>query len=234
MILCLETATSLCSVALCGRNGTAALKESGEGRSHASLLTVLIDEILREAGIKAGSLEAVAVSKGPGSYTGLRIGVSAAKGIAYAASIPLISVETTFSMFSGFLTGFRDKYSFTESDLFCPILDARRMEVYYSLFDSAGNSIRSIRAGIVDGDFLADIPAGSRILAFGDAVSKCAGVPVRREIIFEESFRISAAYMQKAAYDSLDNGRKEDVAYFEPFYLKDFIATKPARNILGR
>ncbi|MCU0456723.1 MAG: tRNA (adenosine(37)-N6)-threonylcarbamoyltransferase complex dimerization subunit type 1 TsaB [Bacteroidales bacterium] len=233
MILCLETATSHCSVALCGRNGPAVLKESGEGRSHASLLTVLIDEILREAGIKAGSLEAVAVSKGPGSYTGLRIGVSAAKGIAYAVSIPLISVETTFSMFSGFHSVFEDKYSFTRSDLFCPMLDARRMEIYYSLFDSAGNSIRSIRAGNVDRDFLADITPGTRIFAFGDAVLKCAGVPERRDIIFEESFRISASYMQKAAYDSLDNGHFEDVAYFEPFYLKDFIATIPSKNILG-
>jgi tRNA threonylcarbamoyladenosine biosynthesis protein TsaB len=233
MILCLETATSICSVALCGRNGTIALKESGEGRSHASMLTVLIDEILREAGIKAGSLEAVAVSKGPGSYTGLRIGVSAAKGIAYAASIPLISIETAFSMFSGFLDVFGDIYSFTGSDLFCPMLDARRMEVYYSLFDSAGNSIRSIRSGIVDSNFLADITSGRRIFAFGDAVHKCAGVPENREIIFENRFRISSAYMQKAAYDSLDKGRFEDVAYFEPFYLKDFIATKPSKNILG-
>jgi len=233
MILCLETATSLCSVALCGRNGTVALKESREEKSHASLLTVLIDEILREAGIKAGSLEAVAVSKGPGSYTGLRIGISAAKGICYAASIPLISVETTFSMFSGFITGFNYKYSFTENDLFCPMLDARRMEVYYSLFDSAGNTLSSIRAGIVDSGFLAEIPEGRRIFAFGDAVTKCVGVPGRREIIFEESFRISAAYMQKAAYNSLNNGSFEDVAYFEPFYLKDFIATKPVKNILG-
>ena len=101
MILCLETATALCSVALCDDSSVIALKESDEGRSHASLLTVFIDELLREAGIRTTDLEAVAVSKGPGSYTGLRIGVSVAKGIVYAASLPLIGVDTTFSMFSG-------------------------------------------------------------------------------------------------------------------------------------
>ena len=110
MILCLETATNICSVALCDKNGVVALKESSEVRSHASLLTVFISDILKEAGIKPGNLEAVAVSKGPGSYTGLRIGVSTAKGIAYAASIPLIGVATTHSMFYGFKPVAATKY----------------------------------------------------------------------------------------------------------------------------
>ena len=101
MIICLETATNLCSVALCDSAGVISLRESNESKSHASLLTVFIEEILKENGIRARDLEAVAVSKGPGSYTGLRIGVSVAKGIAYAASIPLIGIETTLSMFYG-------------------------------------------------------------------------------------------------------------------------------------
>ena len=124
MILCLETATGLCSVALCGTSGIVALKESAEGRSHASLLTLFVQEILNEAGINACDLDAVAVSKGPGSYTGLRIGVSAAKGIAYAASIPLIAIDTTYSMFNGFKSSFAENYEITRHDLFCPVLDA--------------------------------------------------------------------------------------------------------------
>jgi tRNA threonylcarbamoyladenosine biosynthesis protein TsaB len=138
MVICLETATNLCSVALCDSAGVISLRESNESKSHASTLTLFIGEILKEHGIRAHDLEAVAVSKGPGSYTGLRIGVSVAKGIAYGASIPLIGIETTLSMFWGINDS---KYIDTKSEMksfYCPMLDARRMEVYYSIYDSAG------------------------------------------------------------------------------------------------
>ncbi len=234
MILCLETATSLCSVALCDRNGIVALKESGEDRSHASRLTVFIDDILKEAGIRAGDLEAVAVSKGPGSYTGLRIGVSTGKGISYAASVPLISVDTTLSMFLGFHTTSKEEYAFTQNDLFCPALDARRMEIYYSVFDAAGNTVKGISAEIVDREFLNDLGAGKRMFVFGDGAAKCREIMERRNSIFDGGFMVSAAFMRIAAYDALDNKRFEDVAYFEPFYLKDFLTSKPVKNILGK
>ena len=230
MIICLETATSLCSVALCDSNGLILLKESAEDRSHASELTVFIQELLKEAGIRAADLEAVAVSKGPGSYTGLRIGVSVAKGMAYAASIPLIGVDTTCSMFHGFISS---KTDLNETDLFCPLLDARRMEVYYSVFDFSGNVIRNTRAEIMDRDSFNDLPGSSRIFFFGDGSAKCRDIIKRGNIIFDEDFRISASFMQKPAYESLNEHRYEDVAYFEPFYLKDFLTTKPVRNILG-
>jgi tRNA threonylcarbamoyladenosine biosynthesis protein TsaB len=234
MILCLETATDLCSVALCGRSGVIAIRESDEGRSHATLLTVFIQELLSEAGIKAQDLEAVVVSKGPGSYTGLRIGVSAGKGIAYAASVPLIGIDTTLSMFKGFLAGNAEKYNFTAVDLFCPALDARRMEIYYSVFDKAGNTVKSIRAEIMDKDSFADIPETSRLFLFGDGADKCKNVIIRKNILYDPEFRISAAFMQKPAYDALDGHHTEDVAYFEPFYLKDFLTTKPVKNLLGK
>jgi tRNA threonylcarbamoyladenosine biosynthesis protein TsaB len=234
MILCLETATSLCSVALCNRNGIVALKESGEDRSHASRLTVFIDDVLKEAGIKAGSLEAVAVSKGPGSYTGLRIGVSTGKGIAYAASIPLISVDTTLSMFLGFSSAAKKKFDINQNDLFCPALDARRMEIYYSVFDAAGNTVKGISAEIVDHNFLMDLGGYERIFVFGDGAAKCREVMGRNNVVFEDSFMISAAFMKSEVYHALDNKRFEDVAYFEPFYLKDFLASKPVKNILGK
>ncbi|MCU0462397.1 MAG: tRNA (adenosine(37)-N6)-threonylcarbamoyltransferase complex dimerization subunit type 1 TsaB [Bacteroidales bacterium] len=234
MILCLETATSLCSVALCDRKGVVALKEGGEGRSHASELTVFIDRILKDSGIKADQLEAVAVSKGPGSYTGLRIGVSAAKGITYASSIPLIGIDTTLSMYLGFYGIARDKYGINQSDLFCPALDARRMEIYYSVFDASGRIVKTVCAEVVDTDFLSDLPASSRIFIFGDGSAKCRGVVRSENIFIECDFRISATYMRSAAYDALDNKHFEDVAYFEPFYLKDFLTSKPVKNIPGK
>ena len=234
MILCLETATSICSAALCDRNKIVALKESGEDRSHASRLTLFIEDILKEAGVKAISLEAVAVSKGPGSYTGLRIGVSTGKGIAYAASVPLISVDTTLSMFLGFSEKAKKEYDFGQTDLFCPALDARRMEIYYSVFDSSGNPVKGISAEIVGMDFLSAFQPDRRIFIFGDGTAKCSEVMVRKNVVFDSDFKMSAAFMRSVAYNALDNKRFEDVAYFEPFYLKDFLTTKPVKNISGK
>jgi tRNA threonylcarbamoyladenosine biosynthesis protein TsaB len=234
MILCLETATPLCSVALCDRNGVVALKESSEGRSHASQLTPFIDELLKKVGIKADELDAIAVSKGPGSYTGLRIGVSTGKGIAYAASTPLISVDTTLLMFHGFSAIANKKYDILQSDLFCPALDARRMEIYYSVYDAEGNTVKSVRAEIIDDNSMRDIPESSRIFIFGDGAAKCREVMKRRNVIFDDDFFISAAFMCSPAYKAFDNNRFEDVAYFEPFYLKDFLTSKPLKNILRK
>jgi tRNA threonylcarbamoyladenosine biosynthesis protein TsaB len=234
MILCLETATSLCSVALCDSSGVRNLRENNEGRSHASLLTVYIGEVLKESGLKAGELEAVAVSKGPGSYTGLRIGVSVAKGIAYGASIPLISVDTTLSMFYGFRSFADGRYDINGTDLFCPALDARRMEVYYSVFDHAGKIVKGVRAEIIDGDSFSDLPLSSRIFIFGDGAAKCKEIIMRKNLIFDDNFMISAAFMQRPAYEAFNKKLFEDVAYFEPYYLKDFLTTKPVKNILGK
>jgi tRNA threonylcarbamoyladenosine biosynthesis protein TsaB len=232
MILCLETATDVCSVAICDRTGVIAIKESDAGRSHASLLTVFIQDILKEAGISAGDLEAVVVSKGPGSYTGLRIGISAGKGIAYAASVPMIGIDTTLSMYYGFLAGSAEKYDITGTDLFCPALDARRMEIYYSVFDTTGNTVRSIRAEIMDKDSFNDIPESARILIFGSGALKCKDVITRKNILLDAGFRISAVFMQKPAYEAFDRHHFENIAYFEPFYLKDFLASKPLKNLL--
>jgi tRNA threonylcarbamoyladenosine biosynthesis protein TsaB len=232
MILCLETATHLCSVALCDKNGVVAIRESDEGRSHASLLTVFAGEVLKEAGIGAAELEAIAVSKGPGSYTGLRIGVSAAKGMAYATSVPLIGISTTTSMFHGFRESEKTRYSFTDSDLFAPALDARRMELYLTVIDSSCNTVKKITAEIVGSDTFRSFPASSRIFLFGDGAAKCRGVVEGDNIIIVDDFRISASYMQVPAFEALRNMHFEDVAYFEPFYLKDFLTSKP-KNSFG-
>lgn len=230
MILCLETATNLCSVALCESGGVSSLKESGDSKSHASMLTIFIRDLLREKGLRTSDLQAVAVSKGPGSYTGLRIGVSAAKGIAYASSIPLIGIETTFSMFYGI----KEKYSNEEKIIFCPMLDARRMEVYYAIYDINGKVIKNIAAEIIDENSFGNIPDSVKIVFFGDGSAKLKEVIKRQNIVFDEDFRISAAHLCTPSFDALREKKLEDVAYFEPLYLKDFITTVQKKNILGR
>jgi len=234
MILCLETSTPVCSAALCDSSGPVDLRESSGEKSHASLLTVFIGELLERAGLKANDLEAVAVSKGPGSYTGLRIGVSTAKGIAYAASLPLIGVETTLSMFYGIDGNMKRKYGLDAGSLFIPMLDARRMEVYYSILDAEGRTLKETSAEIIDEISFSDIPPDRKLIFFGDGAGKCREIIRRGNIAFADEFRISASYMYLPAFKSLRQQTFEDIAYFEPFYLKDFITSRPKKNILGR
>jgi tRNA threonylcarbamoyladenosine biosynthesis protein TsaB len=231
MIICLETATNLCSVALCNSDAIVSLRESNEAKSHASMLTVFIREILKETGIMARDLDAVAVSKGPGSYTGLRIGVSVAKGMAYAASIPLIGIETTLSMFWGLSGNMTDNCCADENTLFCPMLDARRMEIYYAIYDSAGNTVKDISAEIINGESFCNFPESQKIIFFGDGAAKCKEVIKRTNVCFADDYRISAAHMHKPVFRAFNDNHYEDVAYFEPFYLKDFITSVPRKNI---
>lgn len=233
MIICLETATNICSVALCDSAGVVSLRESNDQKSHASLLTIFIDEVLKENNLSAHDLDAVAVSKGPGSYTGLRIGVSVAKGIAYAASIPLIGVETMLSMFWGIASSANISSRDIKNTLFCPMLDARRMEVYYAIYDAEGNIIKNISAEIINEDTFHNIPESHKIVLFGDGASKCEDIIKRNNIYFEDDYRISASHMYHPANKALQDLRFENTAYFEPFYLKDFITSKPRKNILG-
>jgi tRNA threonylcarbamoyladenosine biosynthesis protein TsaB len=234
MILCIETATSVCSVALCDRERIISARENSEGRSHASLLTVYIDELFREQNITASELEAVAVTKGPGSFTGLRIGVSVAKGIAYRASIPLIGVDTMTSMFHGIRLLQEEQYSLNENSLWCPMLDARRMEVFYAIFNSEGNIRKEISAAIIDEESFRDIPDDVRILFFGTGAGKCKDILKRKNSAWNTDFSLSAQNMLLPAYKAFDSAAFEDTAYFEPFYLKDFIAILPRKNIIGQ
>jgi tRNA threonylcarbamoyladenosine biosynthesis protein TsaB len=234
MVICIETATNLCSVALCSSSGIISLRESNDLKSHASMLTVLIDAALKEQGIMAGDVEAVAVGRGPGSYTGLRIGVSVAKGIAFAAYIPLIGVETTLSMFWGMAGRIEEITGDRMNTLLCPMLDARRMEVYNAIYDPEGRKVKEISADIISENSFADIPESKKIIFFGDGAAKCKEVIKRENVYFPDDFRISASHMQKPVYEAIDNRHFEDVAYFEPFYLKDFITSIPRKNILGK
>lgn len=232
MIICIETATNLCSVALCDSSGIISVKESNDQRSHASMLTVFIGELLRENGVESSDLDAVAVSKGPGSYTGLRIGVSVAKGMAFAASIPLIGIETTLSMFMGM----KDRKLNNDGDgkdiIFCPMLDARRMEVYSALYSASGEKIKDITAEIITEDSFLSIPESKKIILFGDGAAKCKNIIRRQNVIFIDDFSMSASFMHIPAFNAFKMKHFEDVAYFEPFYLKDFITTAQRKNIL--
>jgi tRNA threonylcarbamoyladenosine biosynthesis protein TsaB len=221
-------------VALCNSAGVISLRESSDSKSHASALTVFIEEILNEAGVKTRDLEAVAVSKGPGSYTGLRIGVSVAKGIAYASSIPLIGIDTTLSMFWGIAGSKKENMATNIKSLFCPMLDARRMEVYYAIYDNMGNTVKEIAAEVISEDSFNDIPESIKIILFGDGASKCRDIIRRQNIYYNDDFRISAAHMYTPAVQAFKARRFENVAYFEPFYLKDFITSKPRKNVLGK
>lgn len=220
MILQIETATTVCSVALANQGKLIAVKEVNERNIHAEVITVFIDELLNSAGVKYNQLDAIAVSSGPGSYTGLRIGVSTAKGLCYALDKPLIAVETLEAMAGGL-----NSLGIYTDALLCPMIDARRMEVYTALFDTSGNTIKPTAAEIIDENSFAVELTQNKIVFFGDGAAKCRGVLSGSNAIIVEDFYNSAAHLTQKAYQKYQAGLFENVAYFEPFYLKDFLVT---------
>jgi len=214
-ILNIETATKNCSVSVSNNGELIAIKELNNGNySHAEVLHLFINEVVNEANIKLSDISAVAVSKGPGSYTGLRIGVSAAKGLCFALSIPLISINTLESL-AHCLT--------IESGKIVSMLDARRMEVYSAVFDSDFIQVRAIKAEIIDGNSFSEYLTKEPIYFVGDGAEKCKDIITHVNAVFVEEKFPSAKEMCLLAYDKYKKNDIEDVAYFEPFYLKDFI-----------
>ncbi len=222
MILCIETATSVCSVAIAENQQAVLVKETSSKNAHSGMLTVLIEESMKEAGMKFSELNAVAVSKGPGSYTGLRIGVSVAKGLCYSLDIPLLSVDTLQAMAFGMAKNYPGVPA-----LYCPMIDARRMEVYCSLFDQENRQIRETKAEIIDKDSFSEYLNRESVWFFGDGADKCKNMITHSNAKFEDDFNPSAKYMVSMAWDKFQNKQVEDAAYFEPFYLKDFIPGIP-------
>lgn len=217
LILNLETATKNCSVSLAKDGHTIALKELNDGNySHGEKLHEFIHEILSEAKFDYNDLDAVAVSKGPGSYTGLRIGVSAAKGLCFSLDLPLISCNTLQALALS---------SDAEQGLIIPLLDARRMEVYSAVFSNTNEAIREIQAEIIDeNSFQHELTQGS-VTFLGDGASKCKDIITHENAHFEDEKFPSANEMSKLSFEKFQNKDFEDVAYFEPFYLKDFVVT---------
>ena len=234
VILVIETSTEVCSVALTIDGELTDLIESKEGQNHARLVTVFAEELLRRNHVKPEELVAVAVSKGPGSYTGLRIGVSTAKGICFARHIPLIAVGTLEAMAKTVIRN-RKFLDIPEDKptLFCPMIDARRMEVFSMLYNSDGSVMKPITAEIIDETFLADELTEKQIVFFGNGSEKCRQVLSYPNAMFVSNIEASAKHMCDLVWQLYTNNQFEDVAYFEPFYLKDFIAIVSKKNLLG-
>ncbi|MCF8297766.1 MAG: tRNA (adenosine(37)-N6)-threonylcarbamoyltransferase complex dimerization subunit type 1 TsaB [Saprospiraceae bacterium] len=219
LILNIETATKICSVALAKDGELISFREQGGQYSHAELITTFIQEVIADAQIEIKDLDAVSISKGPGSYTGLRIGVSTAKGLCYSLDKPMISVSTLQAMALGAVKVVNDKNA-----LFCPMIDAKRMEVYTALFDADDNEVREIKADIIDENSFSEYLAKNKIYFFGDGADKCRETITHPNAIFKSEGLPSAKNMICISEKKFQNKLFEDVAYFEPFYLKDFIA----------
>ncbi len=212
VVLCIETATTNCSVALSVNGSVTAFREDPDKNySHAERLHVFIEEILKDASMKASNLEAIAVSKGPGSYTGLRIGVSTAKGLCYALDIPLISIPTLEVLAS----------KVNDNATVIPMLDARRMEVYAAVYIQ-GKEIRETRAEILTETSFASYLAEGKTIFIGSGVEKFKTTSVHPNAKFLLDELPSAKQMALLAEKKFNDRTFEDVAYFEPYYLKDF------------
>ena len=214
-ILCIETATTNCSVAISVAGKIVAFKEDNNNKySHAENLHVFIEEVLAKATIQKSDLQAVAVSKGPGSYTGLRIGVSAAKGLCFALDIPLLSIPTLEAL----------AYQVLEKDgLIIPMLDARRMEVYSAVFSSDKKEVRKTEAQILDDSSFLEYLEKGKVYFLGDGVEKFKNICTHKNAVFIENKLPSAIQMGFLAEIKYKRNDIEDVAYFEPYYLKDFV-----------
>lgn len=229
-ILNIETSTSVCSVALSCNGEVLFEKSSFEGPSHAALLGVYTEEAIAILKEKGGKLDAVAVSSGPGSYTGLRIGVSVAKGLCFGYGIPLISIHTLEVLTSAAI----QQMNGATDCLYCAMLDARRMEVYDAIYDVNQKTIRNTVADIVDADTYASYLATDKVCFFGNGAAKCKTVISSPNALFLDDIHPLAVNMVSLAEKAFDANNFEDTAYFEPFYLKEFQATVAKNKVLGQ
>lgn len=229
-VLQIETASDICSVSMADCGKIIGIKENDAGRSHASVLSVFIQELLNETEITSDSLDAVAVSIGPGSYTGLRIGVSTAKGMCYGSNIPLIAVPTLQSMYEGFRQQFGIKG--IGNCLFAPMLDARRMEVYTAIFNEDGSMVSDTHAHIIENDSFVELLNKNKIYFFGNGAEKLHGVISHPNAIINKEFRLLSVFMTGIALNCCKKKDFANTAYIEPYYLKDFMAILPRKKVL--
>ena len=232
LILCIETGTDICSVGIARDGELLSLRESCEGRDHARNLGLFVDELLRETNVAPDELDAVAVGKGPGSYTGLRIGVSFAKGLCYGLHIPLIAVGSLDALAEvaaeDYEAGIIDVESW-EDAILMPMVDARRMEVYTQMFSSDVKPLSEVSAEVITAESFAQQRAEHQVVIFGNGAAKC------RELMADATFiniTPSARGLARLAQERFDAGQTEDIAYFEPFYLKDFVVIPSKKKLL--
>lgn len=243
MILCIETSTAVLSVALARDGAVVCERVCTQPRSQAALTAPLVKEVLDAAGITAADCDAVCVSAGPGSYTGLRVGVSTAKGLAFGAGIPLLSMGTLDILVEGVIGAKRprgfgglvpqsveDSIDHRNDPMIVPMIDARRMEVYTAVYSADGTRLTEVEARVIGPDAFADYLEQGEVLFVGDGALKCREVMTHPNARFKEAFPL-ARNMARRAQQDFDAGKFQDVAYFEPFYLKDFIATVSKKNL---
>lgn len=232
LILCIETGTDICSVGLSRDGELISLRESDEGRDHAKRVGVFVDELLRENGVAPDELDAIAVGMGPGSYTGLRIGVSFAKGMCYGLQIPLVAVGSLDALAAVAIedneAGILDVENWDDAIL-CPMVDARRMEVYTRLFNAQGEPVSEVSAEIVTEESFAEWRKEKQLVIFGNGAAKCCEVLPDATYI---NITPSARGLARLAEQRLQEGKTEDIAYFEPFYLKDFVVIPSKKKLL--
>ena len=233
LILSIETGTDICSVALANDGELMALRESDEGRDHAKKVALFVDELLRETGVQPSDLDAIAVGKGSGSYTGLRIGVSFAKGMCYALDIPLIAIGSLDALTEvareDYDAGILDieEEEWAKAKL-CPLVDARRMEVYAEVFDNEGKALTDVVAEVVTEDSFKEWRK-DKFVIFGNGAKKCT--ELLSDAIFVD-IAPSARGIVRLAEESFKAQKFEDLAYFEPFYLKEFLVIPSKKKLL--
>ena len=220
IILNIETATKNCSVSISKNGELIAFRELNDGSySHGENLHVFIEELTKETNISFQDFDAIAVSKGPGSFTGLRIGVSSAKGLSFSLDKPLISISTLASL--------ANSLEVDKDAVIVPLLDARRMEVYAAVFNNKHEQIRKTQAEIIDENSFSTYLEKGKVYFLGDGAEKCKEIITHENAIFLDGYFPSAKQMAALSHEKYQNNDFEDVAYFEPFYLKDFLITKP-------
>ncbi len=221
LILSIETATRVCSVALHRNGELLGFQELFLEKSHSTHLTVMIEQLLSNCQVELGDLEAIAISKGPGSYTGLRIGVATAKGLCYALEIPLIGINTLIAM----------AHQLVEiplgADYLCPMLDARRMEVYCTIVNKEFQVESETKAVVVNEESFQEWMQRGKLLFFGNGAGKCQELLKGSNCVFMMGHHPTATSMGQLAATEFENGAHEDLAYFEPYYLKEFMTTVP-------
>jgi tRNA threonylcarbamoyladenosine biosynthesis protein TsaB len=222
LILNIETATKVCSVALAKNGKVISFKEEGGTFSHAEKLTLFIQDIFEEAKLKLSDIDAVCISKGPGSYTGLRIGVSTAKGLCFSLDKPLLSINSLQSLAWG------AKQQIKKDALYCPMIDARRMEIFSAFYDLQNNEVRKTQADIINPESYRNY-LQQPLYFFGDGAEKCKEIFANNSNAKFIDLTCSATYMAELAEQKFNKQQFEDIAYFEPFYLKDFVATTPKK-----
>ena len=225
VILHIETSTNVCSVALSEGNQCLFNISNDEGLNHAALLSTFVDKALNVLKKQQKKLDAIAVSGGPGSYTGLRIGVSTAKGLCYGFDIPLIEVNTLKTLCTAAFKATEKK----DEMLFCPMIDARRMEVYAAIYDAESNVLKPVSADIIDESSYSDLLSQHRIRFFGNGADKCKSVLTHSNALFFDNLTPLAENMIELALTAFENKKFADVAYYEPFYLKEFQPTTPKK-----